>query len=185
MDNEADELELRRLVKSMDQDDSLMETWRRYNLTQAVLHEEAVAPVNPEFSQKVFAALDQEPAYKGAAPLASGFFSQWGQSLTKVAIAASVAFAVVLVLQTGNDPAVPNLVQEESTENASGEQSGEVVLVADDASTELDPVAQERLRDYIQGISDDTDVVDETDPLVELEDSPLLRPVNEIEDNNQ
>ena len=41
LDNEADDLELRRFLKSCEQDPNLLETWERYSLVQSALNESA------------------------------------------------------------------------------------------------------------------------------------------------
>ena len=45
LDNEADDLELRRLLKSIDSNPELAETWERYCLEQSLMHD----PATPGF----------------------------------------------------------------------------------------------------------------------------------------
>ena len=40
MDNEADELEVRRVLQAAEQDPALRSTWSRYQVARAVMHKE-------------------------------------------------------------------------------------------------------------------------------------------------
>ncbi|HCL40527.1 MAG TPA: RNA polymerase subunit sigma, partial [Pseudomonas sp.] len=40
MDNEADELEVRRVLQAADQDPALRSTWARYQMARSVMHKE-------------------------------------------------------------------------------------------------------------------------------------------------
>ncbi len=60
LDNEADELELRRIIKSCEQDEELRATWGRYNLAQSLLHGAAVT-VNPDLSRRIAQQVQAAP----------------------------------------------------------------------------------------------------------------------------
>jgi len=178
LDNEADELELRRILKSCEQDPELLTTWERYNLVQSLLHEFAI-PVNPDLSRRIAEQLQSEslPAVRS-----SFRFADWQKNLTKVAIAASVAVVFVAVVQTNlENDSVPALVQQseqqaDSIPAAAGQAAG---IVIEDVAFEVDPVALQRLSDYIESIN----LLDEEEPLhtEHIQDSPLYRLVNELE----
>ena len=69
LDNEADSLELRRFLKSCEQDPTLLETWERYSLVQAALHESA-KPVNASLSQGISEQIElQVPLSAKLAPV--------------------------------------------------------------------------------------------------------------------
>ena len=53
LDNEADDLELRRVLNSYESDPETRAIWARYSLAQALLHEETV-PVNSALSARVY-----------------------------------------------------------------------------------------------------------------------------------
>jgi len=86
MDNEADELELRRVISALD-DADVRATWSRYQLARAVMHKELLDP-RLDLSAAVSAAIADEvaPAKAGRGP--------W-RSLGRLAVAASVTVAVL------------------------------------------------------------------------------------------
>ncbi|NKB32064.1 MAG: hypothetical protein GKR91_03100 [Pseudomonadales bacterium] len=171
LDNEADDLELRRLLKSYESNPEMRETWERYNLAQALLHEEAI-PVSSSLSARIQEQIDTEPA------LSTPRFSNWQQNLTKMAIAASVAAVFIVAVQTNlqQSPA-PELANQAE---AVAEQAALAAstLLAESNSIEIDPQAQQLLREYLSGIEID----EEEPPYVEhIQDSPLYRLVNELQ----
>lgn len=101
MDGEADELEVRRLLNQLDQDDALRATWHRYQMLGAVMRGEPVTAV--DLSRGIRQALDGEPMDDVQPsvitavdePVAS---SRW-RWLTSGAVAASVMLAVLVGVQ--------------------------------------------------------------------------------------
>ena len=90
MDDAADELEIQRVLKAVEEDDEMRATWERYQLASSAMHSNA--PARPmDLSASIAAALDDEPAHK----VSNGAF----QSLGRVAIAAAVTVAVVIGVQ--------------------------------------------------------------------------------------
>ncbi|PYC25924.1 sigma-E factor negative regulatory protein [Pseudomonas alcaligenes] len=87
MDNEADELELRRVLAASD-DAELRGTWSRYQLARAVMHKELLEP-RLDIAAAVSAALADE-----ALP-AKAVRGPW-RTLGRVAVAASVTLAVLV-----------------------------------------------------------------------------------------
>ena len=99
MDNEADELELRRTLKELSNEDA--DVWSRYHLASALLNGEKPS-VDVDLSSRVMGALDAEPAYvaisdKGSVSDKNGLF--W-KPLASVAIAASVTAMIIFGAQT-------------------------------------------------------------------------------------
>ncbi|MBC3364529.1 anti-sigma factor [Pseudomonas sp. Z5-35] len=86
MDNEADELELRRVLNAFD-DVETRETWARYQIARAVMHKDLLLP-RLDIAAAVSAALADEavPAKASRGP--------W-RSLGRLAVAASVTVAVL------------------------------------------------------------------------------------------
>lgn len=86
MDNEADELELRRVLSACD-DVETRETWARYQIARAVMHKDLLLP-RLDIAAAVSAALADEavPAKTTRGP--------W-RSLGRLAVAASVTLAVL------------------------------------------------------------------------------------------
>ncbi|HEY3698512.1 MAG TPA: sigma-E factor negative regulatory protein [Spongiibacteraceae bacterium] len=90
VDGEADELELRRLLASADTQ-SVRNTWRDYHLQRDMLAGVDMQFAHLDISQRVQAALAAE-----ALPSVAVAGSRWWRPLASVAVAASVATAVVI-----------------------------------------------------------------------------------------
>jgi len=191
IDNEADDLELRRLLKAVELDSDLQATWERMNLVQAVLHDDnvqhsSVLPlIGSNFADKVADAIDAEPS-PTANPLS---ISNWGKSFAKLGIAASVALAFFLGMQTvvtqqdysgsGTAPVAQKSDQLDS-QSVSGIAQNSDSLVSESALQQVDPEARQRLEDYIRSVSIRPE---EPAQLENLQDSPLYRLVNEIQNS--
>lgn len=85
MDNEADELELRRVLAASE-DGELRGTWSRYQIARAAMHRELLEP-RLDIAAAVSAALAEEAVPARKAPL-------W-RNVGRVAVAASVTVAVL------------------------------------------------------------------------------------------
>lgn len=85
MDNEADELELRRVLAAS-ADGELRDTWSRYQVARAVMHKELLVP-RLDIAVAVSAALADEAVPARKTPL-------W-RNIGRVAVAASVTVAVL------------------------------------------------------------------------------------------
>lgn len=88
MDNEADELELRRVLAAAGDDAEVRGTWSRYQVARAVMHKELLEP-RLDIASAVSAALADE-----ALPSAAVNKKPW-RMLGRVAVAASVTLAVL------------------------------------------------------------------------------------------
>lgn len=86
MDNEADELELRRVLNAFD-DAQTRATWNRYQVARAVMHKDLLIP-RLDIASAVSAALAEEQTPAKAKR------SHW-QSIGRLAVAASVTVAVL------------------------------------------------------------------------------------------
>ncbi len=174
MDGEANDLDLRRLLKSAAENPETMETWARYHLAQSVMHEQGT-PVSTTIASGVAAALSDETTYS-AEPQR---FSTWQQQFTKLAVAAAVAVVAVLTLQP--DPAgsmpTPELAQDARDNSQAAPPAVPATLVAETLPVTVDPEAQQRLRDYIESMS-----FDDAEPvrMEHIQDSPLYRLVNDL-----
>ncbi len=91
MDNQADEVELRRVLKSVSTDDELRATWHRYQLASAAMRRE-LPPRMVDLSSRISEAVSDEPRPKPG-------LSRFLQPLGRVAVAASVAVVAVLGVQ--------------------------------------------------------------------------------------
>lgn len=88
MDNQADELELRRVLAASD-DPELRATWSRYQLARAVMHKELLEP-RLDIAAAVSAALADD-----AAPVAQQIQRGPWRTVGRLAVAASVTVAVL------------------------------------------------------------------------------------------
>ncbi len=180
LDNEADDLEIRRVLKYCEQNPALLETWERFSLVQALLHEPAV-PVSADLALAISAQIAEEPLAVSAHSVkpAIGKPSNWQQYFAKVAIAASVALVFIVAVQSSLDnTAVPVAQQAPAVENGVPTASPQdPTLVAERAAVELDPAAQQRLREYLGNWT-----IDEAEPVrtEHIQDSRLFRLVNEL-----
>lgn len=178
-DDQADDLQLRRLLKTLDSDstrrDELLGTWQRYHLAQDVLHDRGM-PVAADFASRIAERLQDEPAHQ-----TSNGMANWQQNLTKLAIAASVAAVFVVGLQgsLSSDSSAP-AVADNSNQNSIPATTNESSMLASGSQFEMDPAAAERLRHYLESVA-----IDVSEPVVteHIQDSPLYRLVNEIQDD--
>ncbi len=179
LDNEADDLEIRRLLKNTQQNKELEQTWRRFNLVSSVLHHEEVAPVSAATSQRIFDAIAAEEAYSVSAPMPviKSVGTLWN-GVGRMAIAASVALAAFISFQTFIDAPASSVPV--AAQNA---PASEAMQVADTSRTvEFDEAAQQRLNDYIDSAS--IQYIDNNSDRPQFnifEDSQLIRQVNQIE----
>lgn len=120
-DDEAQDLEVRRLLREMENDfsatgddgegspagNTLSDRWYRYQLARGAIHGEPLFDAS-DFAGRVSAAIDAEPALTGSS-------GGWRRALGSFAVAASVTVAVVLggqqlALVTADGDAVPGRV---------------------------------------------------------------------------
>lgn len=109
MDDEANELELQRLLKQTGDDSELRATWVRYNAARSVMAGQQVSHMQLDISSRVRESVEAEPAE--ATTLRERLF----RPLASFAVAASVAATVViggqqLALINGDDGYAPGAV---------------------------------------------------------------------------
>ncbi|MDO8860762.1 sigma-E factor negative regulatory protein [Haliea sp. E1-2-M8] len=90
MDDEANELEVQRLLGQLGEDEALRQTWVRYNLARSVISGQPVGRVNLDISQQVSAAIAAD------AKLSAGVWQRLTRPVASLAVAASVTAVVVL-----------------------------------------------------------------------------------------
>lgn len=175
LDNEAGDLELRRLLKSAGNDPELLAAWKRFHLASAVARRERVAPLSKDFHLQLAGKLRDEPV-PGRQPRR---ISAGRQFAGKFAIAATVAAAVFIGLQAGLDtsPAAPQVAS--GTTAPTAQPSAPVSQVLEVANTPVDPEARQRLLEYIGSMRFDPA---EPPRMEHIEDSPLFHLVNDLQD---
>ena len=87
LDGEATDFELRRLVADVHKSKELAEKWRRYSLVQDIIHSRDVIP-SLSLSDRIKDYIEKNPQK-------SRRDSRWMSGVAKLAISASVAFAIV------------------------------------------------------------------------------------------
>ena len=90
MDDEANELEIERVLSRVAGDPELRQAWVRYNMVRAVTAGQHPVRLDLDVSAQVRAALEGEVHSVG------GFRQRWLRPLASMAVAASVAATVVL-----------------------------------------------------------------------------------------
>ena len=101
MDNEADDLEIRRLLKQYPDQTELQGKWARYQLASAVLSGNASTVTDVDLSKQIAQQIEGEPCYEattGQRKLKSDT-PRFLRPMGSVAIAASVTFLVVFGAQ--------------------------------------------------------------------------------------
>lgn len=112
MDNQASELEIQRLLKALDADPELKSTWSRYQIASAGLKRDLPVMASSDFAARISAAIDAEETYalqpqvapqQASHQTASGNVIamplRWWQQASRVAVAASVAGALIVGVQ--------------------------------------------------------------------------------------
>lgn len=105
MDNEADELELHRVLSHGSQDAEVRSTWSRYQIARAALHRELMDP-KLDLSARISAQLAQEDATIKPEIVSRTLSFSW-HSMGRVAIAASVTLAVLAGVRFYNQSQTP------------------------------------------------------------------------------
>ena len=178
LDNETDDLELRRLLKSAGKDPELLAAWKRFHLASAVARRERVAPLSEDFHLQLAARLRDEPA-PGRQPRRIPAGRRFAG---KFVIAATVAAAVFIGLRAGLDtrsesPRIASDSPEPAIQPTAA--ANQVVEVANTPAAPVDPEARQRLLEYIGSMR-----FDPTAPprMEHIEDSPLFHLVNDLQD---
>ncbi|MDZ7853310.1 MAG: RseA family anti-sigma factor [Halomonas sp.] len=94
MDNEGDELELRRVLKSLEESPDSAETWRRYHLMRSLMRREPGVDVATDLSAGIMARLQDEPLPQRVAAESTG-------RPVSLARGAGIAAAVSLMVISG------------------------------------------------------------------------------------
>ncbi|OLO10001.1 hypothetical protein BTW10_16870 [Chromohalobacter japonicus] len=121
MDNEGDELEIRRVMRSLQDAPEDAETWRRYHLARSMMQRDRGVDVSADLSAGIMARLADEPGLQEATTPGTRRavpFSFAGSA----AIAAAVSLMVITGVQVYNANS-PSGVSGEGAEFASGHAS--------------------------------------------------------------
>ncbi|WP_137166408.1 sigma-E factor negative regulatory protein [Salinimonas lutimaris] len=107
MDGEIDSSEILQAIK---QDEALQAKWQRYHVIRSTLRQEATVAPQLDITAQVAAALNDEPTIMAPKRsrlkrLLSGSVAPFARQTGQLAVAASVAMAVILGVQQMNQPA--------------------------------------------------------------------------------
>lgn len=97
VDDEAQELELHRVLAGMDNDGELRSTWKRYQAASFSMKRQVDGRFDLDISGRVAAAIAEEPAISVAKPRLTRLFNP----VLSMAVAASAAFLVIFAVQLG------------------------------------------------------------------------------------
>ncbi|MEJ6657158.1 MAG: RseA family anti-sigma factor [Pseudomonas sp.] len=104
MDDEAEQLELRRVLHAGEQAPDVRRTWERYQYARSVMHKEPWQ-TGVDLSAGIAAALADEPTPASAPSVNS---MRWKVQLGRVAVAASVTLAVLVGVRMVNQESLPD-----------------------------------------------------------------------------
>lgn len=104
MDDEAEQLELRRVLHAGEQAPDVRRTWERYQYARSVMHKEPWQ-TGVDLSAGIAAALADEPTPASAPSVNS---TRWKVQLGRVAVAASVTLAVLVGVRMVNQESLPD-----------------------------------------------------------------------------
>lgn len=100
LDDEADELDLQRILNSLD-DDETAASWRRYHLASSAMRGELDNFVDVDLSARIRANLAEQSG-SGAAVVSGKHFGSWMKPFASVAVAASVTAVILTGTQLFN-----------------------------------------------------------------------------------
>lgn len=174
LDGELSDFELRRLLARLDENPELLQRWERYNLAGAALQPELIRrPTDsPSFVDRVMLQVAEEQPL-----LALPSERSWGASVGRVAVAASVALAVFVGMQTvlpGNSE--PMLADNTGGQDAQSSETAGFSMESRQLAVQAE--AQQRLNEYIRSVNIPARADKAPVPFNVLNESPLLRPVS-------
>ncbi len=107
-DDELGNGERNALVEKLASDPELKARWHRYHVISDTLHNELTAGIDPDFSLRVSAAIEEEPTILAPGRRRVAIPKSWVKQAAGVGIAASVtAVAILGVQQLNQEPAAP------------------------------------------------------------------------------
>lgn len=171
MDDEADDLEMRRLVKGVSENPELVDQWRRYHAVRASLRQETHVVPSVDLLRGIKAKLNADEA--GAKP-ARAFGGRFARLIGQGAIAASVAGAVLLgypLLQSADSGSASEgnaLVAEQTEAPAAVDMpvlTGDYTASPLTRTVSLDAAARDRLQQVVYEFSGTPTVVNSTTPV--------------------
>ncbi|SMF35783.1 anti sigma-E protein, RseA [Alteromonadaceae bacterium Bs31] len=100
LDDQAHDLDLLRVLKEANTDDSVRSTWQRYHMVSSLIRKDATSTLTMDISEQVSASIAEEPSH---ALKQKPSRSRWLNPLAKTSIAATVAFGFLVGVQQYTD----------------------------------------------------------------------------------
>ncbi|QDD91414.1 sigma-E factor negative regulatory protein [Pseudomonas oryzihabitans] len=158
MDNEADEFETRRVLSEVSKDPELRATWSRYAMVSAVIRGEPMMP-NLDIAKGVTSTLERDDvaAAPVAAAVAPAAKSRWA-SLGRVAVAASVTFAVLAGVRMYNqsDVATQGLAQQAPSQLTAPQPARSPAVLASFSEESTKAAADNKVDQSAAGVKQET-----------------------------
>lgn len=192
MDGELSEFELRRLLSRVDTSPELRMTWERYNLARAAFDAEPLDMRSASLSllnnnsgtllDRIMMEVDQQPLKvtdrQNLHTASTKTIKPWQRDMARLAIAASVALAVFVGMQSVLTPT--GIQPDIASSSATTVQTARDMAERQNVQVAVDEEAQQRLNDYIRSVSipgrSEAPV-----PFNILDESSMLRPVSDLE----
>ena len=119
MDDEASELEARRILSAIQKDDELRDTWKRYQVVSLAIKGHLGDTQGMDVSKGIAQAIANEPVELQLTEILQTPWSRMLRVGTSVAVAASVAFLVVFgtlqINQQNTDTGFPAVAQQQNS----------------------------------------------------------------------
>lgn len=195
MDGELGDFELRRLLSRVASSPELRMKWETYNLARAAFDPEpldlrsAFASLSADKSEtlleRIMLVVDHEPLkiadQQDSRTAARKPIKPWQRGMARLAIAASVALAVFVGMQSLlSTSGVQPEIAISATSSTSAVQIARDISERQNVQVAVDEEAQQRLNDYIRSVSipgrSEAPV-----PFNILDESSMLRPVSDLE----
>lgn len=147
IDGELESVDAQGLISDMLVNDELRSRWLRYQLASDVLHRERLQVKDNELLNRVSAALESEPTM--LAPRQRRTIPAIFKQVAGMAIAASVAAASVLMIQTSESGFGPGIAQVADNAPTSSVTDGKWIRVSGTNWTDNRPDVVSRLNAYL------------------------------------
>lgn len=149
LDDEAQELETRRVLSELEKDSELKSTWQNYQMIGDLMRDQVSATEKMDLTAAINAQIDGHDQVHVEQSNDQGEKRSWFKPLTSVAVAASVTLAVLLGLQVEDSTNTANFNVADNTPQAIEVPEVQVAATAPVESTQELEQAQEKLQEYL------------------------------------
>lgn len=165
VDDEAQELELHRVLSNMEKDEQLRATWKRFQVASFSMKRQMDCRYDLDISGRVSAALADEPSIEIESSIEKSRFGGILKPLLSTAVAASAAFLVVFAVQmggqdeagvpvaAGDQPLITNLVAGTNGIDDVNGANGHIIAVSPEVMTPVEKRIQSLIENHAQQAS--------------------------------